>query len=256
MKKNIITKSCLLLFIFTVWTCQVEAQSFTFETDNDTEGFTGRSGGAVVSQKVVESRGVIEWEHMNNGQPSLESTLTIDAQTNKFITIVFQNNSNATQIRLKNDTGAPWVGSVNNIMANSTDWQTLTLDASTLDSFDTDGASYTLVYQFREGNTALNGAIYIDEITFHENPSLSLNNQVKDANTISLYPNPAENILNIKSTGAESISKVDIYNLIGQQVYSVKGGAAFSVSQLNKGIYMAKVYTDNKQVVVKRFVKK
>lgn len=51
-----------------------------------------------------------------------------------------------------------------------------------------------------------------------------------------IYPNPASNMLTIEG---ENIDHISIYNLLGQEIYSVKTGkSTLNVSQFHKGIYI------------------
>ncbi|MGK0387215.1 MAG: glycerol uptake facilitator-like aquaporin, partial [Patiriisocius sp.] len=68
--------------------------------------------------------------------------------------------------------------------------------------------------------------------------------------TILLYPNPAEN----KITFNLEISSVIIYNHLGQQVLLTNTNTV-DVSGLNKGLYFAKV-TTNQGVKTLKFIKK
>lgn len=72
-------------------------------------------------------------------------------------------------------------------------------------------------------------------------------------NTISVYPNPAENQLNIVSK--EEIKSVEIFNLSGQKVGSMKGSSV-NVSHLSKGTYVVKVATTSGKINTQKFVKK
>ena len=67
-----------------------------------------------------------------------------------------------------------------------------------------------------------------------------------DASALSVYPIPAENMLNInyKST----VNTVKIFNLLGQEVYAKNIDAnkyQLNVSSFKAGVYILKLYTDN-----------
>ncbi len=60
---------------------------------------------------------------------------------------------------------------------------------------------------------------------------------------LSLYPNPVSSILTIESKN--SITAIEIYNLLGQKVYQVqvnKINPELDMSLLEKGTYFIKVY--------------
>ena len=73
--------------------------------------------------------------------------------------------------------------------------------------------------------------------------------------TVSLFPNPAKDVLHIQSSG--KITSVEIYSLSGQLVEKSSGNASsISVSGLNAGIYLAKVQLGNGEVSMTKWVKK
>ena len=66
---------------------------------------------------------------------------------------------------------------------------------------------------------------------------------------LSLYPNPVEDTLNIKSQ--ENISKVAIYNLIGQEVRVLTPNTSnleVDLSNLDSGVYIVKILSNDKEV--------
>lgn len=72
-----------------------------------------------------------------------------------------------------------------------------------------------------------------------------------EKNTVSLYPNPTNGILRIKT---ETTVDVVITDLTGKVVYSVKevnNDASFNLSSLQKGIYFARINNGNKEKVEK-----
>ncbi len=71
-------------------------------------------------------------------------------------------------------------------------------------------------------------------------------------NIVSIYPNPVENQLNISSK--EEIKSVEIFNLSGQKVGSMKGSSV-KVSHLPKGTYVVKVATTSGKINTQKFIK-
>jgi hypothetical protein len=71
-----------------------------------------------------------------------------------------------------------------------------------------------------------------------------------------LYPNPVTTELNI--TCSENIETIEIFNILGQQVYSSRIGTmavTINVASLKSGNYIAKIYTDN-SISTKKFIVK
>ena len=68
-----------------------------------------------------------------------------------------------------------------------------------------------------------------------------------------LYPNPTSDVLNIETQ--QKISKIEIYDLSGKLLKTADGkNKQVSVSQLNKGMYVIRIYTEN-GVVNSKFIK-
>lgn len=75
--------------------------------------------------------------------------------------------------------------------------------------------------------------------------------------SFSIYPNPSSLLLNIKLPNAISNAKVEVFNVLGKQVYNngiSKLNANIDISIWNSGIYFVKVSVGNSQQT-KRFIK-
>lgn len=69
-------------------------------------------------------------------------------------------------------------------------------------------------------------------------------NEVED--NISIYPNPANNVLNVNASS--NINEVEVFNMLGQKVMTVSvnnTNASINTSDLTAGMYMLKLHTDN-----------
>jgi len=78
-------------------------------------------------------------------------------------------------------------------------------------------------------------------------------NEANDA-TISIYPNPANNILNLRST--EAIDQLRILDLNGRTIDMMSSGidqSTISTSELDNGIYILEI-TIGKNIIQKRFI--
>ena len=65
-----------------------------------------------------------------------------------------------------------------------------------------------------------------------------------------LHPNPSNNTINIKSLA--TISAISIYNVFGKEVLKVKNtNNKINISNLSSGVYIVKVYSDNKTGITK-----
>ena len=87
--------------------------------------------------------------------------------------------------------------------------------------------------------------------------SISLaNNQYELANSIILYPNPTNSILNFATPNNVEVTQVALYDVLGKQVMSNAQvmNNSLDVSGISKGIYLI-AFTCDGQSVVKKFVK-
>lgn len=93
-------------------------------------------------------------------------------------------------------------------------------------------------------------AFYLDTSEY-----LSVNDVVKEKNSMGIYPNPVTDILYFKGTG--KIEKAEIYNLVGQRVKSfntVEG--QIDVSSLSKGAYILEYSVKGGKQQTYKFIKK
>lgn len=70
--------------------------------------------------------------------------------------------------------------------------------------------------------------------------SLGVEDEILNSD-IKVYPNPAKSIINISSS--LNITKIELYNLLGQKVVESTQTTQLDVSNLNKGLYFLNVYS-------------
>lgn len=63
-------------------------------------------------------------------------------------------------------------------------------------------------------------------------------------NSISVYPNPTSNIINLDISNAVTVKSVELYNVIGKRVIKTNNATTLDLTNLESGIYMLKVTTD------------
>lgn len=79
--------------------------------------------------------------------------------------------------------------------------------------------------------------------------TLSNNVYNLDTNKIKLYPNPAQNILNIETLNNETISSVKVYTILGQEVLStMNSSSTINIENLTTGAYFIKVKTEHNEL--------
>ncbi|OIQ28320.1 MAG: hypothetical protein BM564_09615 [Bacteroidetes bacterium MedPE-SWsnd-G2] len=83
--------------------------------------------------------------------------------------------------------------------------------------------------------------------------SLSIDSNKQDEFKVTMSPNPATNLVNV-SLGNGSNGVAEIYDILGKKVMTQQinnGLAQLNVQGLNSGIYMVKVISDSKQIVMR-----
>lgn len=102
----------------------------------------------------------------------------------------------------------------------------------------------------------LANSVYVDSMVFDNVVPSALGTAEFEntTNTISLYPNPAHEVLNISSTN--SITKIEVYDMQGRNVATNNNTSNVNVEGLVKGVYIVKVMQENGSVVAKQFIKK
>ena len=87
-----------------------------------------------------------------------------------------------------------------------------------------------------------------------QNIGSNLSTEVNLKDKFKIYPNPTNNILNIKFNEDYSILKIEVFNSLGQKIIETKD-VSFSVEALETAVYTLKILT-NKGSIIKNFIKK
>jgi len=120
------------------------------------------------------------------------------------------------------------------------------------DNYITD-ADTAVLFNFAEGTglTTVNSASGIDAnfgyggshyptwVLLSETVASVQNNNLTD---FSVYPNPANNIVNIQSN--DTVKNISIFNILGKMVYNQNDINSVNLSNFNSGIYLIKVETE------------
>ncbi len=75
-------------------------------------------------------------------------------------------------------------------------------------------------------------------------------NPIKEFYSIKIYPNPAED--HIQITNSENIRRVVVHNLVGRRVKefnNINSGDRMNISDLPSGLYLVRLWDHNKRVV-------
>ena len=74
--------------------------------------------------------------------------------------------------------------------------------------------------------------------------------------SVAVYPNPASDVISLKTAQNVEVTAIEIYNLAGQKVITANEPENIEVSQLSAGTYLLKAKTSDGQSVTKKIVKK
>ena len=99
-----------------------------------------------------------------------------------------------------------------------------------------------------------------DVIVGSANNQLAATSELNNSNeSVTVYPNPVEQMLNINLNGLTGNSEINLYNLNGVRIMSKKTNQSaiqFDLSKLSSGVYMIKVLNGNKTVSRHKIVKR
>ncbi|NLA23964.1 MAG: T9SS type A sorting domain-containing protein [Bacteroidales bacterium] len=80
-------------------------------------------------------------------------------------------------------------------------------------------------------------------------------NSIDDIYTskISLFPNPASNLVKIQSN--QKPKKVKLFDLMGNMLLEISDSDGFNIENLKSGIYIIKIYFDDNQIISKKLIR-
>ena len=198
---------------------------------------------------------------------ALNDILTIDATVDAKSAVVF-NAGDDTQFRLsalipkprldKPSKASNKSGKFSAYSENLNTWQNLSASATlTVDNTTHDAGDYTVQIRIDFGKFVLNEVLEIDNVSVVikvNGTVLSTEHITKDDASLTLYPNPASNLLTINATNR--IEKIEVFNMLGKLVLDSNSNSnKIDVSNLSSGMYISKIYQENDIISTKRFVK-
>jgi len=118
-----------------------------------------------------------------------------------------------------------------------------------LPDFNGTANTFQLVVEGR--NNSASEAFYIDQVNF----DLSLNLDQANQNTFSMFPNPAQNTLNIGAIN-EGQLRLTFFDILGKQVKKVTHNRGLlSIDDLKSGIYFVKIeqgkHSETKKLIIR-----
>jgi hypothetical protein len=104
----------------------------------------------------------------------------------------------------------------------------------------------------------MNGSTAVDSLDIQVCSTLSIEEPGQEPVGITVYPNPANNTLNIGTTGLEGTFGLRITDVLGKIVYSEEAGSLqqIDVSNLRNGIYLVTVLDKGTVIRTRRVVVK
>ncbi len=90
-------------------------------------------------------------------------------------------------------------------------------------------------------------------LAFTISGSLALSVDQVDLNSIKIHPNPAQDIINIETIS--ELTSVELFSVLGTQVYKGTNERSIDVSNLNTGVYLLKLANET-GTFTKRIIKK
>lgn len=108
------------------------------------------------------------------------------------------------------------------------------------------------IYHFGFHNNSAAGTV--QSFLFFDTLSLTsvLSNDKFNSESISIYPNPATDVLNV--SGVENVTSLVINDINGRTIKTVNNATSINVSDLNAGVYFVNITTENGNVT-KKFMK-
>lgn len=130
-------------------------------------------------------------------------------------------------------------------------------DADAADLTDTPAAEITTLggFMFRQNATITTPFLIIDELRIANSTAALLSTTENSISGLSLYPNPANDILNIR-TNSNSVKTVTIYDTVGKQVINTTTeNGTINTSSLHTGVYIIKITEEGKTATRKLIIK-
>lgn len=92
------------------------------------------------------------------------------------------------------------------------------------------------------------GLIYVCDFNYlYEDISSGIDNHFTTTPIVRIYPNPASEVMNIVLSGEQIISKVELVDVSGKNVYSQhninRGNCSLDINNMNKGVYIVNIFT-------------
>lgn len=225
---------------------------FDFNDTSDSEGFVGGNG-VTLSQPIA---GEIDLAITDaSPYPKFEQTgeYSVDADTYQGVEVTLINNSPKNTLSFVSPSGGNEFVS-KSMNANDPNPQTIALNLKNASNWSGEQKSWWLQLVDNPGSGAQvsSASIQIQQILFVNEvlDTEEFNQETK----ISFFPNPVNNQLKFSSN--IKISKVEIYNILGQKnSFSNIKNNTLDFSSFSKGVYVVKLYNGDKRISTQKIIK-
>jgi hypothetical protein len=250
-----------LSLIFTLTACMAFAQTWNFTDSN--EGW-GTQSNTTVSHldgtdelRLRLQAGITQdFVALFNNSTIKTAPTAVNPSTVQYMHIVANVvDAGVTTLNLRFNNGANKTQVLSNFL--STGMQTYTIDMNAEFGADWTGSTslnnFRIRFQNPTGNLTPEADIaFVQKIVFSNDAVLSVSTLEKF--NFSFYPNPAKNNLYLNAN--KPIQKIQVYSILGKEAISVNNftGNSLDISNLAKGMYLAKVYI-NDAVGTFKFIK-
>jgi hypothetical protein len=186
------------------------------------------------------------YERGNAGNQFYHTTANVDSSKGNFLNIRLSNNTINTRIVFFMLDEPGWRNVNIPIIASKSEFTTYTYDMTDVAAWTGTLNKITMRFRLHDYNggaetdlekdknvEVATGTILIDDISITQEAPLSVDTiKFKDDTNISVYPNPANDVISIKT--ARNINKTEVYNILGQlQKLATKNLNYIDVSSLN-----------------------
>jgi hypothetical protein len=221
----------------------------------DLIGWSSDASASIIFEKVDFSSAT---------NPTIEFTYA----TTGFIYNGTNYNEGRFEVNVSKDCGANWTnlfgesgsdlqttdlttGSAERLYPDATQWETVTLDASSL------VGETEVIVEFKASNTngSWGNALYLDDVFIAKEGSGS---GIEDAISgfISTYPNPATDVINVNTASLSYNATIELTDMLGKTISNalvVGDEVQIDVRSLESGIYLLKI-VDGKKAISKKVI--
>jgi len=220
----------------------IVAISATYNNDSGQEAghvrvYENQSGTWVQLGQDIDGESANEQSGQGIGLSADGTILTVGAYSNS------TNGASSGQVRIYKYVSGTWThfgSSINGEAAN--DWSGWSV------SLSSDGSKVAIGAPNNDGNGADSGQVRVYDL------SAVLSTKDFDFDNYVVYPNPTTSYINIKLKNTSIFERANIYSVTGQFVKSTMG-KTLDISDLNNGVYLVEIETDQ-GISIKKIIKK